>query len=198
MALTVKVFESLQPDEKGQVKVSEIEKRFNVDKHRDYLLLNIPKDEILRDILSNFPNSQSGLIQYEDFIEFYRDLSMGVADDNSFALMMEHVWGIIESEDNIAFKQNLDQLINTVRLKLNTLSRKTQDEFFLRNIFREFNLSQSGYISLEELEAMLLKLTIIAEKKYLHALFQKFDQNHSGKIEFEEFCSFLISNPYTK
>jgi len=63
-------------------------------------------------------------------------------------------------------------------------------------MFNDFNVSQSGYMTIEELDAMLSKLDFPMQKKYLLSLFRKFDSNNSGYIEFAEFCQYVLHNPY--
>lgn len=66
----------------------------------------------------------------------------------------------------------------------------------MRNIFNEFDLNQNGIITLNELAALLAKLEISAERKYLTALMTHLDVNRSGGLEFEEFATFVIYDPY--
>ena len=82
-------------------------------------------------------------------------------------------------------------------MKLDNLA-KTQDEYMLRKLFHEMDSDKSGYVTPDELLAMLYKLGIDVENKYMLALFKKFDKNKSGTIELEEFCTFIINNPYAK
>ena len=66
----------------------------------------------------------------------------------------------------------------------------------LRQIFKEFDTNKSGNLTLDELTAMLAKLQISCERKYVSALLKQFDTNGNGVIEFEEFCDYIIRNPY--
>lgn len=76
------------------------------------------------------------------------------------------------------------------------MTHRTTEEFLLRKLFKEFDINKSGFLSLDELHAMLVKLEIPINKRYLQALFNKFDRNNSGTIEFEEFVSFILNDPY--
>ena len=66
----------------------------------------------------------------------------------------------------------------------------------LRQLFKLFDINASGDLTLDELGAMLAKLGISCERKYITALFKRFDANDNGLIEFEEFCNYVIHNPY--
>jgi len=38
---------------------------------------------------------------------------------------------------------------------------------------------------------MLVKLRVVAERKFVHPMFKRIDKNNSGLIEFEEFEAFF-------
>ena len=57
------------------------------------------------------------------------------------------------------------------------------EETVMRNVFREFD-SGNGLFTSAELQAMLIKLQIVVEQRYLDALLRKFDRRGDGVIEF--------------
>jgi len=83
-----------------------------------------------------------------------------------------------------------------MRAKLLDFSGNQTEEMVLRNTFREFDLNENGVLTADELQALLVRLQMSVERKYLTALLNKFDRNGNGVIEFEEFCNFLINDPY--
>jgi|LauGreDrversion4_2_1035121.scaffolds.fasta_scaffold283006_2 Ca2+-binding EF-hand superfamily protein len=76
------------------------------------------------------------------------------------------------------------------------LSNNTEEEFKLRTIFKQFDLNQSGGISVIELAALLAKLGVLVDNKYIEAMFKQIDTNNNGIIEFSEFANLVIYNPY--
>jgi Ca2+-binding EF-hand superfamily protein len=66
----------------------------------------------------------------------------------------------------------------------------------LRKIFKDFDLNQSGTITIDEMGAMLSKLGISVDRKYINAIMRELDSNKTGMLEFEEFVTFLIYDPY--
>lgn len=121
---------------------------------------------------------------------------MSITDDTYFVRMMESVWCVSEDEDASVFKEQIEFLTQTLRLKLRTISNNSSDEYLLRGIFKDFDTNKSGTITLDELGAMLAKLQISCDRKFVAALFKKFDKNGNGIIEFEEFCDYIIKDPY--
>ena len=44
--------------------------------------------------------------------------------------------------------------------------------------------------------AMLAKLGISVERKYINAMMRELDTNKTGMLEFEEFLTFILYDPY--
>lgn len=57
----------------------------------------------------------------------------------------------------------------------------------LRKIFKDFDTNENGTITIDELDAMMAKLGISVERKYINAMMRELDTNKSGMLEFEEF-----------
>ena len=132
----------------------------------------------------------------EEFFDYYSDLSMSITDDLLFVAILESAWCVAEDEDASVFKEQIEALTKTLRMKLRVITNQSQEEFVLRNIFKDFDTNKSGTLTIDELTVMLSKLQISCERKYISALFKKFDINGNGIIEFEEFCNYLINDPY--
>ena len=77
---------------------------------------------------------------------------MSVASDDYFAEMMEQCWMMMEDESLPLLTEKCILLINTVRLRLQTLTKNNQTEFFLSKVYRQYNKSKSGYMNVSELE----------------------------------------------
>ncbi len=72
----------------------------------------------------------------------------------------------------------------------------TNEEFLMKKLFRDFDTNNSGFLTLDELYAMMIKLEIPIARKYLNALFSKFDTNKNGYIEYQEFANYILNDPY--
>ena len=83
-----------------------------------------------------------------------------------------------------------------MRQRLQTVSNGSQDEFVLRKLFSDFDSDRNGTISEVELSALLAKLGVCDDNKYLCALMKKIDCNNDGRIEFSEFVYFVINDTY--
>jgi Ca2+-binding EF-hand superfamily protein len=138
----------------------------------------------------------SGLISRQEFIDYYADVSISIIEDQQFVNLVETTWSVKEDEDAGVFKEELKALTEAVRMKLRVITNQSGEEFVLRTIFKDFDTNHSGNLTLDELYAMLGKLQISVDHKYVVALFKQFDSNNNGLIEFDEFVNYLIYNPY--
>jgi len=130
-------------------------------------------------------------------MQYYKDLSMTMVDDNYFVGMLEAIWGVSEDASTTVTKNEMEQMVRSIRHKLLDLSvGDRSDEYVLRQVFREFDTNKDGVLSAVEFDAMLRRIQIRVPAPYVEALLKKFDRNGNGVVEFEEMLSFLTHNPY--
>jgi Ca2+-binding EF-hand superfamily protein len=153
----------------------------------------------LEEFLNGFDGmrgNNDGTISRQEWNDYYTDLSMSLPSDEYFVRMMESVWQICEDETATVSAEQIKHLTKTIRSKLMDFSAGQTEELVLRNTFREFDANENGVLSSDELQALLVRLQISVERRYLSALLRKFDRNNNGVIEFEEFVNFIINDPY--
>jgi Ca2+-binding EF-hand superfamily protein len=121
---------------------------------------------------------------------------VSVPSEESFIKLVETSWGLSEDEQSVAFVDKVKELMTMMRQRLRTLSNQTEEEFKLRQIFKTFDLNNSGTITIDELAAMMAKLGIVVDRKYVNALLRALDTNHNNMIEFEEFTNLVLYDPY--
>jgi len=122
---------------------------------------------------------------------------MTMVDDNYFVGMLEAIWGVSEDASTTVTKNEMEQMVRSIRHKLLDLSvGDRSDEYVLRQVFREFDTNKDGVLSAVEFDAMLRRIQIRVPAPYVEALLKKFDRNGNGVVEFEEMLSFLTHNPY--
>ena len=62
----------------------------------------------MEEFLANFEGAKGnndGIVSWEEFLDYYTDLSMSLSDDLYFVRMMESVWCVGEDEDATVFKE---------------------------------------------------------------------------------------------
>jgi len=65
----------------------------------------------------------------------------------------------------------------------------------LRGIFREFDLNGDGFIQMDELKAVMIKMGQSPTDDELNAMFHAADKDNDGNIDFNEFLGIAHANP---
>ena len=85
----------LDKDGSGKVTVSDIAGIYNVSMNAEFLEGRKTKEEILAEFLNGFDGARGnndGIITWEEFYDYYADLSMSTPSDEYFVRMMESTW----------------------------------------------------------------------------------------------------------
>ena len=140
--------------------------------------------------------NNDGTISKGEWDNYYTNLGVNVPSDEYFIHMMESTWAISEDEESTIYQDEIKRLIGLIRQRLITLSNSSTEEYTLRKIFQEFDMNESGAITIDELAAMIAKLGISIERKYINGLMKKIDTNNTSMIEFDEFSTLIVYDPY--
>jgi len=95
-----------------------------------------------------------------------------------------------EDEDSTTTKQVVGHLHQEVRARIFELARK--DPKLLKKVFNDFDLNQSGNLTIDEVTNLIAKLKISVERKYVYPFFKVVDVDNSGGIEYEEFEAYVL------
>jgi Ca2+-binding EF-hand superfamily protein len=198
-AMVERAFSILDKDGSGQVTCSDIKHLYDVSNHKDFIDGSKTKEDIIGEFLDSFDGARGnddGIVSRQEWDDYYTDLSMSLPSDDYFVTMMESVWGIWEDEDCQVSKDHIRELTKLIRERLLKMSDQSSDEYVLRKVFNYFDANESGNITIDELAAMMAKLQISVDRKYLNGIMKVVDSDNNGAIEFNEFLNFIIMDPY--
>jgi len=120
-------------------------------------------------------------------------------EESDFIKMIEDSWGVKEADHIAVTKEDLANLVGAIRHSLlKSGNERHTEEFILRELFREFARDGEGAVTVTELRAMLNKINLNAEDKFLEAFINVLDKNNNGHIEFEELRHVIVESRYTK
>lgn len=192
-AMVEKAFAMLDKDGSGVIGVNDISGIYDVSMNPEFLEGRKTREEILIDFLSNFEGAKGnddGRVTKQEFFDYYTDLSMSTPSDEYFVRMMESTWQVPEEENSAVTKQTVEHLLREVKARVFELAR--QNPQFLQKIFNDFDLNQSGHLTIDEVTNLIAKLKISVERKYVYPFFKVVDKNNSGGIEYDEFEAFIL------
>ena len=151
------------------------------------------KTEILTEFLNNFDGARGnndGTVTWNEFCDYYGDLSMSTPSDEYFVRMMESTWQIVEHEDAETTKTTVRHLHTEVKSRVLQLARN--DPSLLKKIFSDFDLNGTDTLTIDEVTNLIAKLRISVERKFIYPFFKIVDANNSGAIEFDEFEAYIL------
>jgi Ca2+-binding EF-hand superfamily protein len=188
-----KAFSMMDRDGSGQLNIQDIGSIYDVSMNPEFLEGRKTREEILQDFLNNFDGARGnndGIVTKQEWDDYYTDLSMSTPSDEYFVRMMESTWQVPEEENSGVTQQTVSHLLREVKARVWELSR--QNPQFLQKIFNDFDLNQSGHLTIDEITNLIAKLKISVERKFVYPFFKVVDANNSGGIEFEEFEAYIL------
>lgn len=192
--MVMKAFAMMDKDNSGRIDIRDIGSIYDVSFNPDFLEGRKSREQILHEFLNNFDGARGnndGVVTLEEWVDYYTDLSMSTPSDEYFVRMMESTWQVPEEENTAVTQQTVQHLLREVKARIWELAR--HDPAFLRKIFSDFDLNQSGHLTIDETTNLIAKLKISVERKYVYPFFKVIDTNNSGGIEYEEFEAFILS-----
>jgi len=102
VALVRKAFEKIDRNGNGVVEVDDIKETYNAKQHPDVKLGKKTEEEVLSEFLDTFelhyslshPDSRDRKITFDEFVEYYNNVSMSIEDDRYFQLMITNAWNL--------------------------------------------------------------------------------------------------------
>ena len=122
-ALIQKVFDSFSRDKNGKILISDMKNRFNPSRHPDVLKGSKTENKILgefldfleifREYYNNLHGGYTFNIGFQEFLEFYSEISLSIEDDKDFENLLINCWDLelIEQKDKMN-DNNKEQIDN--------------------------------------------------------------------------------------
>lgn len=100
--LVKRAFKKIDKDNSGVLDILDIRDSYKANKHPDVIQGKRTEDEVLVEFLETFEahhnikhgQEADGKITIEEFVEYYRNISCSIDNDDYFALMMNNSWNI--------------------------------------------------------------------------------------------------------
>lgn len=113
--LVRQAFQLLDSTGDGVVTVEDVAHVFDTSKHPDVISGKRSRDEVLQDMLAAFEGGRGradGYVHWHEFLQYYKDLSSAILNDNQFELMMRNAWHMSGGEGSAANSSCLRVLVH--------------------------------------------------------------------------------------
>lgn len=99
-------FDKIDKDKGGFVDINDIRGTYDASKHPDVLQGKKTEEQILQEFLETFETAHNmrnntapdHIVTYDEFCEYYNNISASIDNDEYFALMMANAWKINEGD----------------------------------------------------------------------------------------------------
>ena len=139
-----KVFETFNKNENGEVLMSEIKQKYNSSRNPDVVNEKKTKEEvygefldkleIFREYNDNLKGNFSTTMNYNEFINFYNEISMNIKDDNLFDYLLNNCWDLDRFTENNQNNSNNNQSINNNKNYEKNIIARTGEQIMGMNI----------------------------------------------------------------
>ncbi len=86
-------YDKLDVNKDGLVKLDDISQIYDASKHPDFVSGKKSKDQVLLEFMSLWDCQQKdGIVTFEEFCDYYSDVSASIDSDDYFAEMMIGAW----------------------------------------------------------------------------------------------------------
>lgn len=101
-SLVERAFRSLDSNSNGYIEVDDIKERYNAKRHPDVIQGKKSEEQILMDFIETFEihhaiknnHERDARVTYEEFEEYYANISVSIDNDEYFALMINNSWNL--------------------------------------------------------------------------------------------------------
>ena len=109
--LVKQAFELVDRTGDGEISVQDLIGAYDVTQHPLVKEGTITPEEVLNTFLQTWDTSHDGVVTWSEFLDYYKDLSVGIDDDDYFELMMRNAWHLTGGEGNHENTSNLRVLV---------------------------------------------------------------------------------------
>ncbi len=221
--IVAKAFDYLDYQHKGQLLLNDINDYYNAKVHPFVLNGKKNEEEVLQEFLDTFfanhmylngDEGAEGIVDLEEFIDYYESVSCTIDNDDLFEEMIYNVWNIDDGQKQNVKNENEDD--NEYEKIDNNLNNNNNNNYINNNslnLFREYmiNLGAKSLIGLvrqfkifDDNKNSTLDYTGFSKAfkasnlnipdNEIQNLFQMFDTNNTGYIDYIEFLGELVGD----
>ncbi|CAG9332419.1 unnamed protein product [Blepharisma stoltei] len=215
-SLVIQAFKKLDLDGSGAIDINDIRQLYDAKNHPEVRAGRKNEDEVLNEFLDTFEMhhnmgaSRDGTVTYEEFEEYYNNISAGIDNDQYFEAMMNSTWKLTPPPEytknkawssqqeeyskptNRAPKPELTQRrppgaeASLDRLRKKLASRGARGILGLARQFKIMDDDGSRSLSLNEFKKACRDYRVGIDENDVEIAFAAIDRDRSGEIDYDE------------
>lgn len=196
MSIVKKVFRNIDLNDDGKMSKEEAEIFYRPEAvNQDYIQGNITKEDSITQFFSYLKLDHEGYCTWEEFKNYYTDVSSVTGKDENFVNVITNTWGINEGAV-LPEECVINDFVKLLREKLIGKTNGVLDEYKLREMFSEYDREKSGLLTKIELQAMAVRLGLEIPDPVVYGLFKRFSSHRGDFMEFNQFNQFILYDTY--
>ena len=96
--LVRQAFDLLDKTHDEEITVEDLVGAYDASQHPEVIQGGMIEDEVLAEFLTLWDKSRDGIVTWNEFLDYYKDISVGIDRDDYFELMMRNAWHISGGE----------------------------------------------------------------------------------------------------
>jgi calcyphosin len=96
--LVRQAFDLLDKTHDEEITVEDLVGAYDASQHPEVIQGGMTEDEVLAEFLTLWDKSRDGIVTWNEFLDYYKDISVGIDRDDYFELMMRNAWHISGGE----------------------------------------------------------------------------------------------------
>ena len=108
LKMVEKAFALMDKNGSGELTFADIDCIYDVSQNADFIEGKLTREQVIMQFLDGFDGmkgNNDGKVTWNEWLDYYTDLSMSLPDDRYFVRMMESVWQVCEDEDSEVTKE---------------------------------------------------------------------------------------------
>ena len=219
--IVAKAFDYLDYQHKGQLLLNDINDYYNAKDHPFVLNGKKNEEEVLQEFLDTFfanhmylngDEGAEGIVDLEEFIDYYESVSCTIDDDDLFEEIIYNVWNIDNGQTQNIKNDNqndneyekVDNNLNNNNNYINNNSLNLFREYMITlgaksliGLVRQFKLfddNKNNTLDYTEFSKAFKASNLNIPDNEIKNLFQMFDTNNTGYIDYIEFLGELVGD----
>ena len=149
------VFKYLDINNTGAVNIEDIKMKYNAKNHPDVIIGKRNEEQIYNEFINNFEiaynylngTENDGLVIFDDFLEYYQNISMSIDNDDYFEFLVNSEWGIKNNNNNIninIFNNNEFNSNNCEKISLNKFNNDSHLNTAEQTPIKRYNINTNN------------------------------------------------------